>query len=71
MVYPDSATSQANAVVAMERCILDIRTWMLTDTLRLNDDKAIFFQSDLMMIKPFLFNRYLKTERCISLKLPA
>ena len=27
----------------MERCILDIRTWMLTDTLRLNDDKAIFF----------------------------
>ena len=29
----------------MERCILDIRMWMLTDTLRLNDDNAIFIQS--------------------------
>ena len=28
---PDSATNQTAAVVAMERCISDIRTWMLTD----------------------------------------
>lgn len=39
---PDSATNQADAVVAMERCILDIRTWMLTDKLKLNDDKTEF-----------------------------
>ena len=39
---PDSATNQADAVVAMERCILDIRTWMLTDNLKLNDDKTEF-----------------------------
>ena len=30
---PDSATNQTAAVVAMERCISDIRTWMLTDKL--------------------------------------
>jgi len=39
---PDSATNQADVVVAMERCILDIRTWMLTDKLKLNDDKTEF-----------------------------
>jgi len=39
---PDSATNQADAVVAMESCILDIRTWMLTDKLKLNDDKTEF-----------------------------
>ena len=32
---PDSATNQIDAVVAMERCISDIRTWMLTDKLKL------------------------------------
>ena len=39
---PDSTTNQADAVVAMELCILDIRTWMLTDKLKLNDDKTEF-----------------------------
>ena len=39
---PDSATNQTDAVAAMERCILDIRTWMLTDKLKLNDDKTEF-----------------------------
>ena len=39
---PDSATNQIDAVVAMERCISDIRTWMLTDKLKLNDDKTEF-----------------------------
>ena len=38
----DSATNQTDAVVAMERCILDIRTWMLTDKLKLNGDKTEF-----------------------------
>ena len=36
---PDSATNQTDEVVAMERCISDIRSWMLTDKLQLNDDK--------------------------------
>ena len=31
----DSATNQTDAVVTMECCILDIRTWMLTDKLKL------------------------------------
>ena len=39
---PDSTTNQTDAVVAMERCILDTRTWMLTDKLKLNDDKTEF-----------------------------
>ena len=38
----DSATNQTDAVVAMERCISDIPTWMLTDKLKLNDDKTEF-----------------------------
>ena len=39
---PDTATNQTDAVIAMERCMLDIRTWMLTDKLKLNDDKTEF-----------------------------
>jgi len=39
---PDSATNQADAVFAMERCILDILTWMLADKLKLSDDKTEF-----------------------------
>ena len=44
---PDSATNQTYAVVAMERCISDIPTWMLTDKLKLNVDwyKTATFQS--------------------------
>ena len=37
---PDSTTNQTDAVVATERCISDIRTWMLTDKLKSNDDKT-------------------------------
>ena len=37
---PDTASNQTDAVIAMERCISDIRTWMLTDKLKLNDDKT-------------------------------
>ena len=39
---PDAATNQTDAVVVMERCISDIRTWMLTDKLKLSDDKTEF-----------------------------
>ena len=39
---PDTASNQTDAVIAMERCISDIRTWMLTDKLKLNDDKTEF-----------------------------
>ena len=39
---PDMATNQTDAVIAMERCISDIRSWMLTDKLKLNDDKTEF-----------------------------
>ena len=42
VLYPCPATNQTDAVVAMERCISDIRTWMLTDKLKLNDDKTEF-----------------------------
>ena len=37
---PHSATNQTDAVVAMERCILDIRRWIFTDKLKLNRDKT-------------------------------
>ena len=36
----NSTTNQTDAVVAMERCISDIRMWMLTDKLKLNGDKT-------------------------------
>ena len=39
---PDTATNQTDAVIAMERCISDIRKWMLKDKLKLNDDKTEF-----------------------------
>ena len=37
---PDSTSNQNDAVVAMERCIRDIRSWMITDKLKLNDSKT-------------------------------
>ena len=37
-----TSLSQTDAVAAMERCKSDIRTWMLTDKLKLNDDKTEF-----------------------------
>lgn len=39
---PDSDNNQTDAVVAMEPSILDIRTWMLTDKLKRDDDKTEF-----------------------------
>ena len=39
---PDTATNQTDAVIVTERCISDIRTRMLTDKLKLNDDKTEF-----------------------------
>ena len=40
--FDQPAPSSTNPVVAMERCISDIRMWMLTDKLKLNDDKTEF-----------------------------
>ena len=37
-----STTNQTDVVVALERCISDIRTWMLTDKLKHNFDKTEF-----------------------------
>ena len=37
-----TSLNQTDAVAAMERCKSDIRTWMLTDKLKLNDDKTEF-----------------------------
>ena len=37
-----SAANQIDAVVAVQRCMSDIPTWMLTDKLKLNDDKTEF-----------------------------
>ena len=37
-----TSLNQTDAVAAMERCKSDIRTWMLTDKLILNDDKTEF-----------------------------
>ena len=36
----DSAMSQADAVNALHSCIKDIRTWMIVDKLKLNDEKT-------------------------------
>ena len=36
------AAGQSQATEAIERCIDDIRTWMLTDKLKINDDKTEF-----------------------------
>ena len=39
---PNSAVTANNAVNAMELCIRDLRTWMLHDKLKLNDNKTNF-----------------------------
>ena len=39
---PDSAVNALDAVNATELCIRDLRTWMLHDKLKLNDDKTEF-----------------------------
>ena len=43
---PDSATNHTDALFAMERCILNIRRWIITDKLKLNDDKTEFMSID-------------------------
>ncbi len=37
---PDSAMSEADVVNALQRSIKDIRTWMIVDKLKLNDEKT-------------------------------
>ena len=39
---PDTTSSQSDAIEAMELCIKAIRAWMITDKLKLNDDKTEF-----------------------------
>ena len=39
---PDSAVNARDAVNAMELCIRDLRTWILHDKPKLNDDKTEF-----------------------------
>ena len=40
----DSACSQNDAVEAIEQCIEAIRSWMIKDKLRLNDNKTEFMR---------------------------
>ena len=53
---PDSPTDQAEAVCAMERCIVDLRKWMYQDKLKINDDKTEFLiigsRQQLLKINP-------------------
>ena len=39
---PDSNDDQSAAIAAMQKCIIEIRQWMLMDRLKLNDDKTEF-----------------------------
>ena len=39
---PNDETGQDEAVAAVQRCVDDIRLWMTTDKLLLNDDKTEF-----------------------------
>ena len=39
---PDTTSSRSDAIEAMELCIKAIRAWMITDKLKLNDDKTEF-----------------------------
>ena len=39
---PVDNTSEADAVIAIENCIRDVRAWMRDDKLMLNDDKTEF-----------------------------
>ena len=39
---PDSVTGAEDAVLSMTNCLADIKTWMVTDKLKLNDDKTEF-----------------------------
>lgn len=39
---PDNSLMEQDAMEIMEKCIHDIRIWMLTDQLKLNDNKIEF-----------------------------
>ena len=39
---PGYAKTRDKAVAAMENCIRDLRTWMLQDKLKINDDRTEF-----------------------------
>ena len=39
---PDDRDTQNSAVVAMEACIQDVRRWMITDKLKIDDEKTEF-----------------------------
>ena len=39
---PDDTTSQNDAINAMNKCVDDLRNWMITDKLMINDDKTEF-----------------------------
>lgn len=39
---PGSSLTEQDAMRTIERCIKDIRTWMLTDKMKLNEDKTEF-----------------------------
>ena len=39
---PDDRDTQNSAVVAMEACIQDVRRWMITDKLKIDDGKTEF-----------------------------
>ena len=39
---PLESTCEAEALDAMEHCIADVRSWMISDKLMLNDDKTEF-----------------------------
>ena len=39
---PNDSIGQATALAAIEKCINDMRSWMLEDKLMLNDDKTEF-----------------------------
>ena len=43
---PDTTSRQSDAIEAMELCIKAIRAWMITDKLKLNDDKTEFLILD-------------------------
>ena len=42
---PSESTCEAEALDAMEKCIADVRSWMINDKLMLNDDKTEFLVS--------------------------
>ena len=39
---PDSTAGEQDAITAFQDCISDIRSWMIADRLKLNDDKTEF-----------------------------